>query len=67
MARPRQYPQLANLKLVGEVARFKVWPSEVTGAMSKVRRYATRHGFTCDARIDADYDRGPHIVVERRS
>lgn len=67
MARPLKYPQLANLKMVGDVARFEVQPSEVTGAMSNVWRYAKRHGFTCDVRIDVDYDRGPHIVVERRS
>ena len=67
MARPLKYPQLANLKMVGDVVRFKVWPSEVTGAISNARRYAKRHGFTCDARIDADYGSGPHIVVERRS
>jgi hypothetical protein len=72
MARPLKYPQLANLKMVGDVVDIEATSELVPDVRARVRRYAKRKGF--DVRIDHVFgasdkmDRWTaYVRVERRS
>jgi hypothetical protein len=66
MARPLKYPQLANLKMVGDVVDIEATNELVPDVRARVRRYAKRKGF--DVRIDHVFGPSDKCVrVERRS
>jgi hypothetical protein len=66
MARPLKYPQLANLKMVGDVVNIEATSELVPDVRAIVRRYAKRKGF--DVAIELVMELGVSWVrVERRS
>ena len=66
MARPLKYPQLANLKMVGDVVEIEATSELVPDVRAIVRRYAKRKGF--DVEIHDPFDRHvSRVRVERRS
>ena len=66
MARPLKYPQLANLKMVGDVVEIAATSELVPDVRAIVRRYAKRKGF--DVAIEWVMDlHVSRVRVERRS
>ena len=66
MARPLKHPQLANLKMVGDVVNIEATSELVPDVRAIVRRYAKRKGF--DVAIELVMELGASWVrVERRS
>lgn len=66
MARPLKYPQLANLKMVGDVVVIPISSDGPLDIGVKARRYAKRKGF--DVALEWVMECGVSWVrVERRS